>query len=188
MMIQTFGDAIDEPPRYKEYLILEFSPSTAPLSQIWRNNGVSADFMADYLTTFFEKDWARQKQIKETVSYIANELLENAMKFYDKTSHCSIRVQLYWCSDCLLFFVTNSIPSQTVAAFQTYLQVLTSTDPEELWMEKLTNNLDQDDQTQPGLGLLTMLVHHEAKLRWKFETLKTDPNVIIVTTVVQLTI
>ena len=87
-MIQIFGDFIEQPPS-QEYLIIGFSPSSIPLKQRWRNNGLSADFLADYLTTFFpgnEDDPStieRQAEIKSAVSYIANELLENAMKFND---------------------------------------------------------------------------------------------------------
>jgi hypothetical protein len=110
-MIQTFGEVINEPPDYQEYVILEISPSsTVPLSQRWRNNSLSADFLAGYLATFLPFDVERQEEIKGTISYIANELLENAMKFNDKTSQHSIRIKLRLYSDKLLFFVTNSIP------------------------------------------------------------------------------
>ncbi len=70
-----------------ESLLLRFSPSLLPPQQRWRNNGLSADFLADYVTTFFPKDEAdpasaeRQSTVKGAVNYIANELLENAMKY-----------------------------------------------------------------------------------------------------------
>ncbi len=57
-MPETFGafqdcsDAADA----LESLLLRFSPSLLPLRQRWRNNGLSADFLADYVTTFFPKD------------------------------------------------------------------------------------------------------------------------------------
>jgi hypothetical protein len=35
-----------------EYLTLAFSPTSAPLRSRWRNNGLSADFLGDYVTTF----------------------------------------------------------------------------------------------------------------------------------------
>ena len=86
-MAEIFGDFIDYLPSSQEFLIIGFSPSSTPLKQRWRNNGLSADFLADYLTTFFpgkEDDpntIQRQAEVKNAVSYIANELLENAMKF-----------------------------------------------------------------------------------------------------------
>ena len=67
-----------------EYLKIRFSPSPVPLQQRWRNNGLSAAFVADYLSTFFlDQDpavSACQVEIKGAFSYLANELLENAMK------------------------------------------------------------------------------------------------------------
>src|SRR6266481_4621306 len=69
-----------------EYLTLAFSPISAPLRSRWRNNGLSADFLGDYVTTFLPANGAlpasgrRQNEVKHAVTYIANELLENAMK------------------------------------------------------------------------------------------------------------
>ena len=36
-----------EPASECEYLTLAFSPTSAPLRSRWRNNGLSADFLAD---------------------------------------------------------------------------------------------------------------------------------------------
>ena len=100
-MAQFFGDCIEDIPTSQEYLILGFSPSSVPLKQRWRNNGLSADFLADYLTTFFPGDEenpitvVQQAEIKSAVSYIANELLENAMKFSDENSEQPISIALH---------------------------------------------------------------------------------------------
>ncbi|RKZ88432.1 MAG: ATP-binding protein [Candidatus Parabeggiatoa sp. nov. 1] len=166
-MIQTFGDVIDKPTGCDKHLILEFSPYTLPLSEEWRNNSLLVNFMANYLNTLFSTHFDKPEEFKQTVKYVANELLENAVKFYDKTSLCAIGIQLYLYNERLIFFVTNSIHLQAVDAFQAYLQVLTSTDPQELWQEKLANKLEEDNNSS-GLGLLTMLVPYEAKLGWKF--------------------
>lgn len=42
-------------PPSQEFLLINFSSSSIPLNQRSRNNGLSADFIADYLTTFFLK-------------------------------------------------------------------------------------------------------------------------------------
>ncbi len=187
MILQTFGDVIDKLPDNYEYLVIEFSPSTVPINQLWRNNGISADFIGNYITSFFTNDdEVKQNKIRETVSYITNELLENSMKFYDQNSHCPIDIQIKWCNESLQFIVTNSIPNKAIAAFQAYLKTLINTDPQELWMEKLVNRTDEENGSE--LGLLTMRLYYEAKLRWTFETLEKEPAVIVVTTTVQLTI
>ncbi|WP_445248850.1 DUF6272 family protein [Microcoleus sp. OTE_8_concoct_300] len=190
-MIQTFGDFI-ELPASQEYLIIGFSPSSIPLKQRWRNNGLSADFMADYLATFFpgnEDDSStleRQAEIKSAVSYIANELLENAMKFNNQTSEYPINIKLQLESDGVIFSVVNSISPQAVDKFQAYIQQLLASEPSELYIQQLEKNAADESCTDSGLGLLTMLTDYTAKIGWKFQTVHQDPEVIAVTTMVQL--
>ena len=190
-MIQTFGDFI-EGPASQEYLIIGFSPSSVPLKQRWRNNGLSADFLADYLATFFPRNEddpstiERQAEIKSAVSYIANELLENAMKFNDETSEYPIDIKLQLESDGVIFSVANSIPPQAVGKFQAYIEHLLASEPSELYIQNLEKNAADDNCTDSGLGLLTMLSDYTAKIGWKFQTVHKDPEVIAVTTMVQL--
>jgi hypothetical protein len=190
-MIQTFGDFI-ELPASQEYLIIGFSPSSIPLKQRWRNNGLSADFMADYLTTFFpgnEDDPStidRQAEIKSSVSYIANELLENAMKFNNESSEYPIDIKLQLEGDGVIFSVVNSISPQAVDKFQAYIQQLLASEPSELYIQQLEKNAADESCTDCGLGLLTMLTDYTAKIGWKFQTVHQDPEVIAVTTLVQL--
>ena len=190
-MIQTFGDFI-ELPASQEYLIIGFSPSSIPLKQRWRNNGLSADFMANYLATFFpgnEDDSStieRQAEIKSAVSYIANELLENAMKFNNETSEYPINIKLQLESDGVIFSVVNSICPQAVEKFQAYIQQLLASEPSELYIQQLEKNAVEESCTDSRLGLLTMLTDYSAKIGWKFQTVHQDPEVIAVTTMVQL--
>jgi hypothetical protein len=190
-MIQTFGDFI-ELSGSQEYLIIGFSPSSVPLKQRWRNNGLSADFMADYLATFFpgnEDDSSaieRQAEIKSAVSYIANELLENAMKFNNESSEYPINIKLQLECGGVIFSVVNSISPQAVDKFQAYIQKLLASEPSELYIQQLEKNAVEESCTDSGLGLLTMLTDYTAKIGWKFQTVHQDPEVIAVTTMVQL--
>ena len=190
-MIQTFGDFI-ELPASQEYLIIGFSPSSIPLKQRWRNNGLSADFMANYLATFFpgnEDDPStidRQAEIKSSVSYIANELLENAMKFNNEISEYPINIKLQLESDGVIFSVVNSISPQAVEKFQAYIQQLLASEPSELYIQQLEKNAVEESCTDSRLGLLTVITDYSAKIGWKFQTVHRDPEVIAVTTMVQL--
>jgi hypothetical protein len=190
-MIEIFGDFIER-KNSQEYLIIGFSPSSIPLKQRWRNNGLSADFLADYLTTFFpgnqddDSALTRQAEIKSAVSYIANELLENAMKFNDENSQYPIDIKLQLESDGVIFSVANSISPPSVDKFQRYIQKLLVSDPSEMYIEKLEKNAADESSTDSGLGLLTMLNDYSAKMSWKFETVQQEPEVIAVTTMVQL--
>lgn len=190
-MTQIFGDFIADLPTSEEYLIIGFSPSSMPLKQRWRNNGLSADFIADYFTTFFPGDRVAEKgisikdEVKSAVSFIANELLENAMKFSDESSPYPVTIKLNLKSNNLVFWVTNSITSQQVEKLQTFIEDLTLNDPGDLFIRQLEK---EPSQGESGLGLLTMVNDYQAKLGWKFETVQTDPLTLAVTTMVQLKI
>ena len=191
-MTQTFGDFVAPNHQRQEYLQIGFSPSSLPLQRRWRNNGLSADFLADYLTIFFpgedEGDQGRQNEIKDAVSYVANELLENAMKFsYAPQAHpVSITMQLD--QDHVRFYVQNRIACEDVADFQTFIKRLLSEDPDELYMERLTANAEEEHKGSSGLGFLTMLNHYNAQLAWKFEAAGEDLETMTVTTLVNLTV
>ncbi|MDY7012403.1 MAG: DUF6272 family protein [Cyanobacteriota bacterium] len=191
-MTQIFGEFIDNLPPSPEYLIIGFSPSSVPLKQRWRNNGLSADFLADYITTFFpsreddDESQMRQLDIKGAVNYIANELLENAMKFNDENSGHTIGISLHLRSDRIIFIVSNSVEQDCVEDFKAYLEKLTTSEPQEMYIHQLEQNAADDNCTASRLGYLTMVVDYSAKLGWKFETVQQEPEVVMVTTMVQL--
>ncbi|HEY9636399.1 MAG TPA: DUF6272 family protein [Coleofasciculaceae cyanobacterium] len=192
-MAQIFGNFSDELPVNQEYLTLAFSPSSVPVKQRWKTNGLSADFMADYFATFFPGNEGEtseintQAQVKNVVSFIANELLENAMKFNDETSPHPISIRLHMDSERLVFLSTNSIHPQSVGKFQAFIEELTASDPSELYIRHLEQNA-ADESHGSQLGLLTMMNDYLAKLGWKFETVQNNPELITVTTMVELTV
>lgn len=189
-MTYILGDFSEEFPVSQEYLTIVFSPSSIPLRQRWRNNGLSADFMADYFATFFpgseetSTESNIKAEVKSAVSFIANELLENAMKFNDETSPHPISIRLQMHHDRLVFQATNSVSSQAVGKFQAFIKELTTSDPDELYIRQLEEN--SESESESGLGFLTMMNDYQAKLGWKFETLQNSPDVVTVTTMVQL--
>jgi hypothetical protein len=190
---QILGDFIQKLPPSQEYLILSFSPGSIPLRQRWRNNCLSADFLADYLSTFFlanehQQVNDKQAEVKSAVSYIANELLENAMKYGVEMSPFPISIQIHLNPDLIIFQLTNSIPTQQTEKFLTQIKTLLNSDPTELYITQLEKNALENNREESGLGLLTMLNDYGAKLGWKFEALSEESAEIAVTTMVQLTI
>jgi hypothetical protein len=185
-----FGSFVQNLPPSQEYLILSFSPGSIPLRQRWRNNCLSADFLADYLSTFFlgnddqQPDSQKQAEVKSAVSYIANELLENAMKYGLEKSPFPISIQIHLNPELIIFQQTNSIHFEQVQKFQAHIEKLINGDPEELYILQLEKN----DDEQSGLGFLTMLNDYGAELGWKFEDLPQESSEMAVTTMVQLSI
>ncbi|MBN1991274.1 MAG: ATP-binding protein [Anaerolineae bacterium] len=188
-MQQTFGNFVEQEDG-QEYLIIHFSPSSLPLQQRWRNTGLSADFLAEYWTTFFpaHNGLARNKQqeIKGAVNYIANELLENLMKFSYRPANQPVSLELYLYQDHFKFYARNAIDPQTTTDFQTRIQVLLTQDPQALYLQQVERNAANEYCTDSGLGLLTIINDYGAKLAWKFETDAAAPEVMMVTTMVQI--
>ncbi len=159
-------------PTGGERLTLSFSPGQLPLQQRWRNNGLSADFMGDYVTAFFPRDDAdpatgqRQAEVKGAVSYIANELLENAMKYHDAASGAPIEIELVMTSEQVVLTLTNHITEAQAADFRQFIQRLADSDADTLYMDQLESNAMTGSSS--GLGLLTMVNDYGAALAWRF--------------------
>lgn len=173
-----------------ESLSLSFWPGLTPLQQRWRNNGLSADFLGDYVTTFFPLDEnqaeakRRQSEIRGAVSFIANELLENAMKFHDVHQTEPIAISLRIDGAQILFQESNRTGMEGAERFKTYIQRLQSTDPGELFIQQMEENALSEGSA--GLGYLTMINDYGAQLAWRFEP--TDADGCRVTTQVVLKI
>lgn len=191
--VEIFGEYLETLPPCQEQLTLDFSPSSAPPRKRWENNGRSADFIADFLMTCLPDttdvvEQKRQSEIKDAVSYIANELLENAMKYSDKTHTTCTRINLYFSFDKILFLITNGVHTESINFFKLRIQELLNSNPHELYIERLEQSAESEGVTS-GLGLLTMLTDYAAKLGWKFESsLKEQKPLVTVTTMVQLEI
>src|SRR4029079_15500163 len=120
------------------------------------NNGLSADFLADYLTAFFPGDnqaaAERQAEIKSAVSYVANELLENAMKFSYASSQQAISIVMYLEADAVTLYVTNNVNPYTMAAFRQTMARLLTEDTDTLYLAQLAHNAESDNTDGSGLG------------------------------------
>ncbi len=174
--MEEFGDIRDpRNDRDTESLKLAFRPGSVPLQQRWRNNGLSADFLGDYVTTFFpldENDPAtrhRRAEIQGAVAFIANELLENAMKFHDHSLPEPITLDLTLERERITLQEINAAETVTADAFRAFIQHLRESDPDTLYMETLERSGANEDAS--GLGYLTMMNDYGAELAWRFEGL-----------------
>ena len=101
-MPQIFGDFVESFPPVQDSLELTFTPNSLPIKKRWRSNRLSANFMADYFCNFLrvdEDDPAQKRRLKESkgaLSYVANELLENAIKFNNQGTNFKIKFGIYF--------------------------------------------------------------------------------------------
>lgn len=194
---EFFGD-FSEPLPSQEYLVMGFSPGSISIKRRWRNNGLSADFLADYMTTFFPSgdeemqetaEWKQRiHEFRCATSYIANELLENAMKYHDDAGTVPIDMRMNLNADHVIFQVTNSVNQHCALSFQEFIRNLLSTeDISELYIQQLEKCSLDGDSSSSGLGLLTMVQDYGAKLAWRFQPVsESSSDEILVTTMVYI--
>lgn len=192
-MADIFGDFIEPRNDDVEYLIVGFSSASLPLKQRWKNKGLSADFISGYLQTFFVGRRTQDQGLingetipahsRNATKYIANELLENAMKFSDESAKYSTRISFYLHEDSLIFYVANSISHENKEKFQHYIRKLLASDANALYIEQMEANALDPDSTASGLGFLSMICDYSAQLAWKFDISNGDEGAGTVSTV-----
>jgi len=190
-MAQVFGEFTEDFSERSEFLVLGFSPSSLPIQLRWKTNGLSADFLGDYVKNFFPGDTSaalnKQTEVRYAVSFVANELLENAMKYSDISAGQPINLEVHLFKDRLIFLSKNSVHQDAIANFQSFLQEITDGDIGEMYVNQVEKSADNEDSKSSGLGYLTMLMDYDALLGWKFEQISdTSIPVTMVTTMVQL--
>jgi len=194
-MQKLFGEFIVEFPPEQDSLELSFTPSSFPIKQRWRNNRLSAHFIADYFTNFLpvaEDDPDQERRIKErkgAISYVANELLENAMKYHDESSKNKVRFGICFLEDpsdvTAVLYASNNVKEEGVDKLEAFVNELLSSDPDEMYVRQVEKSVEEDSEAS-GLGLLTMINDYSAKIGWKLDVAETESPNIIVTTMAQI--
>jgi hypothetical protein len=171
-----------------EYLTLAFSPLSVPLRTRWRNNGLSADFLGDYVTTFLPaasetaSAGKHQAEIRHAVTYIANELLENAMKYHAHEVDIPIRLRLELADDRITVSATNGAVAGQAEHYRTFVERIAPENAGDLLVRQLEDTAAGNGSAESCLGLLTMMNDYGAKLGWRFEQHGAHPGVTMVTT------
>jgi hypothetical protein len=187
MISQTFGNH-GKPSGECEYLTMAFSPLNAPLRSRWRNNGLSADFLGDYVTTFLPTegsmaaDGCRQNEIRHAVTYIANELLENAMKYHERLADIPIGIHLELTSNRIAVSASNGVSVDQAEYYKAFVERLLAGDASDLFLRQQEESARGGDSTTSGLGLLTMITDYGAKLGWRFDVNPEESKMMTVTT------
>ena len=189
--IETFGDFIElDENRAGESLSLRFSPSSTPLRHRWRNNGLSADFLAGYVSTFLPADdngdgaVGRKTEVAAAVGYVANELLENAMKYGGAETGRPISMRLHLEEKRIIFHQTNTAAPSRVDSLRAFIAGLEELGAADMLLRQMENG---GGESGSGLGLLTMANDYGAKLAFQI-TKEKENGEALVTTQVELNI
>ena len=197
-MSQIFGEFIEEFPLEHDSLELSFTSSSRPIKRRWRNNRLSAYFVADYFSTFLPIDEDdrdgenRLEASKNAISYVGNELLENAIKFNEDIKNYQVKFGIHFLEDMekvtAVIFTKNSMTTQRVEKFQTFIKELLSANTHELYVQQIEKTAYYEHIEASGLGLLTIINDYSATLGWKFESAPSHPQIITVTTMAQVVV
>jgi hypothetical protein len=173
----------------REYLEMAFSPSSGPLRSRWRNNGLSADFLGDYVATFMPSSndggavlEKQQSRIKHAVAYIANELLENAMKYHQRDVDIPVRIDLELTGDHITVSVSNGASQSQAQSYAIFVEQLRAGDASELFLQQQEKSAKCDEAEGSCVGLLTMIIDYDALMDWRFEIHPVQQESMIVTT------
>jgi len=126
------------------------------------------------------------------VSYVGNELLENAMKFNEENNPNKVKFGIHFLEEfekvTAVIFTENSITTQKAREFQAFIRELLDADPNELYVQQIEKTAESEDSEASGLGLLTAINDYSAKLGWKFEFDPSHPQIVTVTTMAQVVV
>jgi hypothetical protein len=123
-----------------------------------------------------------QNETKHAVTYIANELLENAMKYHQPDVEIPIRIHLELASDHITVSVSNGISVVQAGRYKAFVEHLQEGDAGDLLLRQQEESAKSSESTMSGLGLLTMISDYDAQLDWRFDVHPTQSESITVTT------
>lgn len=190
----TLGEFCDSLPDTQEYLTLGFSPSAQARNVRWRNYGLSADFLGDYFATFFPGDGGSvdsgsdfQGNVKACISYVANELIENAIKFSDEQINVPVTISLYLYESSILLLICNSTTIDRADRFQQQIHAILNTDLDSLYAQRL-ERVGLEESNESCLGLISIMADYGVKMGWKFVPSADHENAVDVSVMARLTL
>ena len=136
-----------------------------PLELSWQHCAVTADFIADLFALHVQSSRTNSKEVRHSIGYLVNELVENAVKFRSPGE-----IVIEACTDAEGFKVkiSNVIDEATAVRFQHLLSQITVGDPGDLLIRRIEANAADQTATGSGLGLLTLMNDYSARLAWIF--------------------
>ncbi|KQT50256.1 ATP-binding protein [Devosia sp. BK] len=136
-----------------------------PLDLSWHHCTTTSDFLGEFFALQRRGNSTQFNETRHGIGYLANELLENAIKFRQPGNiqvECSLEDARFEIK------VTNLVAEDVATRFQLLLSELTSRDPGDLLIERIEANAAASSSSGSGLGLLTLMNDYGAELGWVF--------------------
>lgn len=136
---------------------------------------IALQFMKNLHPGYFSQGFLSAAEIRQSVDYIANELLENSIKYSDNTA-TRINLEIHVTKQAIAVISTNMISEDRSDVFSNYLRKIIRSDTSEMYIRQLEKNLG--DNNKSGLGLLSMIHDYRAKINWEFTTIDRSNRVL----------
>ncbi|RWL93402.1 MAG: ATP-binding protein [Mesorhizobium sp.] len=136
-----------------------------PLDLSWRHCATTSDFIADLFALRFQSSRNDYMEVRHSIGYVVNELIENAVKF---RAPGEIVIEASMDSECFKLKVSNDVDNENASEFQSLLADITVGDPKDLLIQRIEENAANPDVARSGLGLLTLMSDYGARLAWIF--------------------
>lgn len=190
-MSQIIGNFLEEILDDSKIFMMEFFIHAIPVEKRKQTRYLSLAFMAEYLTKFFpfnEEDvqfYQKQLQLKSAVNYIANELLDNSIKYNYELGKYPLRFAIYLLDRELVFVTRNCANKKNLDRLNNFINELINSDVSEFYFRQMEKGAEEKSE-ESQLGFLSILNDYGAKLGWKIEKVNDEPEITTVTTMVQL--
>jgi hypothetical protein len=155
-----------------ESLEMAFMPSAHTLKERWHNNSLSANFLGDYFANFFPRDITgharRQNEVRAAVSFTANELLENAMKYCSSGASELVRLGLALAEDEIMLHLSHQAQPETARRLRAFIAEFLSMPAGDFMVLQMERAAASDTASgSSGLGFATMAADYGAELGWR---------------------
>jgi hypothetical protein len=137
-----------------------------PLELSWHHCSTASDFISELCALRVHLPPSRIKEARHSVSYLANELIENAVKF--RTSG-TVGIQVTMVGGNINLKVRNTIDAASAKRLQSLVSELMEGEPGDLLIRKIEANAARSDSRESGLGLLTLISDYGVRFAWAFE-------------------
>jgi hypothetical protein len=131
----------------------------------WRHCATTSDFIADLFALRFQSSRNDYMEVRHSIGYVVNELIENAVKF---RAPGEIVIEASMDSECFKLKVSNDVDGENASRFQSLLADITAGDPRDLLIQRIEANAASPDMAGSRLGLLTLMSDYGARLAWIF--------------------
>jgi hypothetical protein len=164
-MNRSFGHAPPSLEALESALRLLLFAEKLPLR--WSDCSATSNFLSTYYESLFA-EWlspAGTNDLVHSVAYLANELMENAVKF---RAAGEIEVEAGVLGHDFILRVGHHVSPEKAEAFATLLGEITQGDPGELLIQRIEANAETPGAGGSGLGLLTLMNDYRIRFSWNF--------------------